>query len=312
MNLKQLEFFLDVVEHGGFSRAASVRNVDQPFVSRQIRKLEEEIGAPLFYRNGRGVELTEAGHELLNVAKPLISEMQQLRERIQLRATQPRGRISVGIIHHLGEALFPNLLRQFHESFPLVQIHIAGGNSTIIQEWLLRGRIDVGVFYDIGHAPQLAAETLLEERVVLVGTMALARKHRIAGKRMIQLVEGAKLPLVLPGPQHGVRIRLDRLAQVEGILLQSPFEIDLHSSLKALVMSGQGFGLMPVGAIVDNIGNSDLFIADVVEPEVTSSLKIAFASNKAASPIAREFATALRHMARQFDGMLSEVMKNRK
>lgn len=312
MNLKQLEFFLDVVEHGGFSRAASVRNVDQPFVSRQIRKLEEEMGAPLLYRNGRGVELTEAGHELINVAKPLLSEMQQLRERLQFRATQPRGRISVGIIHHLGEALLPNLLKQFHDSFPLVQIHISGGNSSIIQEWLLRGRIDVGIFYDIGHAPQLAAETLLDERVVLVGTMALAQKHRIAGERTIRLVEGAKLPLVLPGPQHGVRIRLDRLAQEEGIILQSPFEIDLHSSLKALVMSGQGFGLMPVGAIIDKFGDKDLFIADVVEPELTSSPKMAFASNKAASPIAREFANALRQMARQFDEMLNEIMSNRR
>ena len=308
MNLRQLQFFLDLVEQGGFSRAASIRNVDQPFISRQIRKLEETVGAPLLYRNGRGVELTDEGLDLLNVVRPFLSNVQDVMDRVQARSVQPRGRISLGIVHHLGETLCPSLLSSFCARYPHVHVHISGGNSSIIQEWLLRARIDLGIYYDIGSSPQLVTEELIEERIVLVGPMALAREHGINGRKAISLAEAARLPLVLPSSQHGLRIRLDRLAELAGIPLQSPYEIDLYGTLRALVMAGHGFTLLPLGAMLNQVVDTQTFLAPLVDPEMTAVLSMVFACNKPTSFLTREFAGELRARIKSFSEEQARVI----
>lgn len=187
MNLKHLEAFVQAVELGSFSRAAAVLNADQALLSRQIRKLEDHVGARLFHRHGRGVELTDEGVELLNAVRPLISGIREATERIQARRKQPRGRLSFGIVHHLGEALCPSLLASFRERFPEVHVHISGANSSVMQEWLLQGRIDIGVAYDVGGAPQLIGEDLVAERIFFVGSKALAREHSLRSTKSITL-----------------------------------------------------------------------------------------------------------------------------
>lgn len=300
MNLKHLQALIDVVEQRSFSRAAAVLNTDQALLSRQVRKLEDQIGARLLHRNGRGVELTEEGLELLNAVRPLIGGIREATERIQARREQPRGRLSFGIAHHLGEALCPTLLASFRDRFPKVRVHISGAHSGVMQEWLLQGRIDLGVSYDLGGSPQLISENLVAERIFFVGSWDLAKTHNLTNVKSISLERATHLPLVIPSEHHGLRTLLDRAATTACVSLQSSYEVDVYSTLKASVFAGLGFTMLPFGALLSEIGKRPMYAAELIEPEIVSTFSMAFACNKPTSSLTREFAKHIRAAVKDF------------
>ena len=97
MDLKQIEYFLRVAERRSFSRAAEMLDVAQPTLSRQVRLLEQELGQHLLYRNGRGVEPTEAGLRFVEHARALLALAERAREDLRSLRETPAGKVSVGL-----------------------------------------------------------------------------------------------------------------------------------------------------------------------------------------------------------------------
>src|SRR5690606_10231698 len=142
MDLKQLEYFVCVSEHGGFTRAAIELGITQPALSKQVRQLEVELRQTLFHRNGRGVSLTEAGKTLFAHAKQILDQVERARQDLRELHGSPTGKVILGITPTAGRILAPNLIQTFQQQFPRASLDIIEGTSSAIHDWLVMGRAD--------------------------------------------------------------------------------------------------------------------------------------------------------------------------
>lgn len=294
MNSRQLELFVEIARSGSFSGAAAVLGTDQPSLSRQVRLLEEQIGTKLFFRTGRGVKLTEAGDSLLSISSRYLNDILDLTQRINDERENVRGRISFGVVQFLGATFVPNLLIRFREKYPDIALHVTGGNSGIVHEWLLNGRIDAGIIYDAGCSHELVAEPILTEKTFVFGSRQLAEQYGVAGERSLSLSRLAELPLILTSRHHGLRRAIEHHAHRAGVRLKPAYEIDNLATIKAMSRLGAGFCVLPFGAYGDEIETEQGFRARLTDPEIESAFSLVFARHRPLSPAMRELAGVIR------------------
>ncbi|MFG1479146.1 LysR substrate-binding domain-containing protein [Xanthobacter sp. V4C-4] len=299
MNIRQLQLFVEIARSGSLSGAAAVLGTDQPSLSRQVKQLEEEVGARLFFRTGRGVKLTDVGDDLLGISNRYLNDMSDLRQRIQDERAHPRGRVSLGVVQFLGATFAPDLLMRFREMFPDIAVHITGGNSGVIHEWLLNGRIDVGILYDAGRSHELSGEPILKERTHLFGSRALAEAHGIADADHVPLTALARLPLILTSRHHGLRRAIEHQAARAGTRLSIAYEVDNLATIKALCRAGAGFAPLPCGAHAEDCALEQGFAAPIT-PDIESVFSMVFARHRPLTPATRELAGLIRTEIRKY------------
>ena len=190
MDLKQLEYFVQVAEQGSFSRAADQLGVAQPALSRQVRALEVELRETLLLRNGRGVTLTEPGRQLLARGRDILQLALAAQQEIGARRDEPVGQIVVGLPPSLARRITVPLIEHFQRAMPRAKLAVVEGFSTHICEWLGTGRVDLGLVYNPEPSPAIEITPVLQEKLMLVGPSAeMAR----LGGRSVPLVELARL-----------------------------------------------------------------------------------------------------------------------
>jgi DNA-binding transcriptional LysR family regulator len=145
MELRQLRYFLAVAEHLNFGRAAEALHTAQPALSQQIRKLERDVGGPLFERTKRYVMLTPLGQELLGEALAIVESVDRLSIRLRDASATPRGRLRVGSITPATVGIIPRVLPSYQLRFPHVELVVDAIPLDEHIAALLERRIDVGV-----------------------------------------------------------------------------------------------------------------------------------------------------------------------
>jgi len=170
MELRHLRYFVAVAQERHFTRAAERLGIKQPPLSMQIRQLEEEIGAPLFHRLTRGVELTEAGKALFEQAERLLQQVDQLKADVQSRARGETGHLGIGFA---GATYFnpqiPAIAMAFRERYPDVALTPEAGNTPRLAVGLRAGEIDVAfVRPPVSGAEHLRIDPLVEEPMLVV------------------------------------------------------------------------------------------------------------------------------------------------
>jgi LysR family nitrogen assimilation transcriptional regulator len=263
MDLRHLEYFVRVAELGSFSRAAAVLNTGQPGLSRAIRGLEAELDRTLFYRNGRGVTLTDAGARLLAHAK--------------------------GILHQLDGARTALLVRLFHERFPSAQLAIVEGLTVPLQERLLAGHIDVGVFHNPAPSPLLEIEPLLTEALCLVSATRskLRLPHRVAFRAL------ENVGLIFPSAPHPIRSVVETEAARRGVRLNIVLEIDAVASILELVAEGYGHAVVPHTVVrAGLLADGRLAVRPIERPALASLVALVKPARRPMTVLA-ERATAL-------------------
>src|ERR1700761_7742581 len=146
MELRHLKYFVVVAEEGHFTRAAERLGMAQPPLSQQIRKLEHEIGAHLFRRLTRGVELTDAGRVLYEDARRIVDQVEQAKTRAQSAARGQTGHIRVGfassVVFH---PIIAEIVRAYRETHPDVRLSPSESNVAALIDDLLAERIDLAI-----------------------------------------------------------------------------------------------------------------------------------------------------------------------
>ena len=138
MELKELRSFMRVARAGSVSRAAEELRLAQPALSRQIKKLEHELGVPLFARHGRGMRLSAAGSLLLERAEAITHLVHQTSEEIKEDRSPQRGRIALGVPPAAGRILIPAFAERFQKAWPQTTLHMREGVASSLQEWLVQ------------------------------------------------------------------------------------------------------------------------------------------------------------------------------
>ncbi|MDX3657485.1 LysR family transcriptional regulator [Streptomyces sp. ID05-26A] len=242
MELRQLEHFLAVAEESHFTRAARRLHVAQSGLSASIRALEVELGAPLFLRTTRQVELTQAGRALLPEARRALNVISSAKDAVAAVQGLLRGTLSVGSLQCLHVVHLPAVLSRFHELHPGVEIRMRqSGNAELVEE-VRAGRLDLAfVTRQRKIADDLRVSTLASEPLVL----ACAPGSPFAARESIELAELAGQPFVDFNADWGTRDEVDRTLAAAGVERHVAVEVNDVHSLLDFVAFGLGVALVP-------------------------------------------------------------------
>ena len=191
--LRHLVYFLEVARQLHFRRAAEVLAVAQPALSRQIAQFEKAVGASLFTRTSRRVELTPAGAMLVAQIEPLLQGLAALPERLRDVAEGQTGHIRVGFTGLAMATVLPLILREFHRRHAGTRLELSESPTSAQLTALAAGEIACGFFHPDGPAPGLQTRLLLRER----NGVLLPADHPLASRPTLKLRELAETPFVL-------------------------------------------------------------------------------------------------------------------
>ena len=257
MDLKQLEYFVQIAELGSFTRAASVLRVAQPALSRQVRALEVELHQPLFDRNGRGVTLTPAGQRLLAHGRGILQQVERARQDMEGERGAASGLLSIGLPPSLSRSLTAPLVEAFRARFPKAALTMVEGLSTYTLEWLAQGRIDCAVVYNATPAAAINLQPVLEEEGLFLvsarshkGRRALTAKlaDKLVGKPAL-LAEVAAHELVIPSRPHAIRMRLETALAEAGLKPRVGLEIESVPAILDLVQRHPMHAVLSLNAV---------------------------------------------------------------
>ncbi|WP_404301313.1 LysR substrate-binding domain-containing protein [Alicycliphilus denitrificans] len=300
MDLRDMRLFLAVAEEGHIGRAAARLHLSQPPLTRHIQALEEKLGVPLFIRTPKGMQLTEAGHTLLQEVPNLLALAHQAAERTRLAGQGLIGRLDVGLFGSGVLDVIPRMLARFHQARPNVKIvlHNLTKDAQILA--LRERRITVGFNRLVPQESDICTETVLREPL----TVAIAESHPLSVLPSLRLQDLGDVPLILyPNvPLRGLAQEITDAFHAEGVPLRVEQEVEDVVTAVALVSAG-------FGAAITTQSASNLRLPGVVFRPLHSSrlkdLELSCLYRKGdASPalgafleVVRAFATTSRRLA---------------
>ncbi|MGJ3701190.1 LysR family transcriptional regulator [Variovorax sp. AFSI2.2] len=276
MDFKQLRALVTVAETGNVTRASALLNIVQPAVSRQLRMLEEDVGAELFDRKRHGMELTEAGKTLVEYARRVLGELDRARAEIRPTKGAIGGIVCVGLLPSTCDLLSSALITAVAQSYPGIRVRIAMGYAGTLQTWLEAGEIDAALLYDPMPTPTIRVKPLLEEGLWVIGLPS----SRLRKNKPMPLSQLAGRPLVLPSAPHGLRTLVDHAATLIGLQLNVVAETNAMSVQKSLVLGGHGLTILPTIAVADDLSRGQLAGAPLIEPALQRKIVLATSSTR--------------------------------
>jgi LysR family transcriptional regulator, nitrogen assimilation regulatory protein len=268
MNLQQLKTFVLIAELGSLSKVSDRIRIAQPALSRQMRLLQEEAGVALLTRHRRGLQLTEAGEEMLKRVSGVIRQLDKVFDDVRTLSGSTRGRVALGIVPTASYVLAGQLACQVAARYPGVSLRIVEAYSVHLIEWLQRGEIDVALMYGSDADFHLRTEPLLVDELALVGPPTSALKATVP----VSVAALAALPLVLPSRPNGLRLIVEGAAAKAKVKLTVRFEADSFRVLNDLVEKGLGYTVLPVSAISREREAGRLKFAPLIQPKVTRQI----------------------------------------
>jgi LysR family nitrogen assimilation transcriptional regulator len=248
MELRQLRYFVTIVEQGSLSKASLVLNIAQPALSTHVRSMELELGAKLLFRGAQGVKPTSAGDTLLRHARAMLEQLEVARRDIAAQESDPSGEVRLGLPGTIGQIVSVPLILAVQQHYPKVKLCIAEAMSGFVLEWVREGRVDLAMLYLGVDDSRLQSSPILTEELRLF----CSRSHegvRPSGP-VANFRDISRLPLVLPSVSHGLRQLLEAEATAHGAPLGTILEVDAYNSIRELVETGMGFAILPSVAIV--------------------------------------------------------------
>jgi DNA-binding transcriptional LysR family regulator len=242
MELRQLLYFTTLAETLNFHRAAERLNISQPPLTVAIRKLEEELGAPLFVRGPRGVTLTAAGEAALESARAALAQAEDVRQAVRQGSRGERGRLAVGFVGSAIYALIPRLIPLYRRRYPLVDLVLEEAASADIVRRIRARELDVGLvrlpLLEHGHVDTQVVET--DELVA-----AVPAGNPLAHRRSLSLDMLSGEPFIIYTPISVLHATILMACQRAGFMPLVAQEAPQVHTILSLVQSGLGVALVP-------------------------------------------------------------------
>jgi LysR family transcriptional regulator, hca operon transcriptional activator len=246
MELRHLRYFVAVAEEGSLTLAAEKRlHTAQPSLSRQIRDLEYEVGAQLFARSARGVELTPAGRAFLDHARLALAQVEAAVEAAR-RATEPaKPKLALGFLTGQEIDWLPEAMRILRDELPAIEVSVSSQYSPDLAQGLLRGKLDLAFMRPEAEMPDLEYRVVVKEPLLV----AMPSDHRLASQERVALKDIAGEPFIgmsstAPALQKVIEEYLERM----GVDLKPAHRVDNLAMAMSLIASTRGVALLPVYA----------------------------------------------------------------
>ncbi|MCL6248795.1 LysR family transcriptional regulator [Acinetobacter sp. ANC 4945] len=264
MELKQLKYFITIVESGSLGKAAQKLEVGTSALSQQIAKLEDELCTRLLQRNSTGVTPTPSGLAFFKQAQLSLRHIQYAVEAAH--SSRLTGHVSVGFSPSIASVLGIPFMQLMSQRYPDIKIHLVESLSGNLTNLVNSRQLDIAIIFTQDVDVNWAVQPLLKEQMFLMANSCLLKSFgfdQCIQEGRIDLEKINRLPLVLPSQRHGLRKFLDQ--KVEG--LDVNYEIDGLHLLMNCVSNLNLATIQPVSAHFDYL-KTDICLLKVVEPEL--------------------------------------------
>ncbi|QNH62485.1 LysR substrate-binding domain-containing protein [Hymenobacter sediminicola] len=253
MTVQQLEYLVALDTHRQFVLAAEKCHVTQPTLSMQLQKLEEELGVLLFDRNTKGVRPTAVGAKVVQQARQVLREVQQLRDVVQLEKNELVGELRLGIIPTLAPYLVPLFLVELVQRYPQLQVQVEELQSAQIMQRLKDNQLDVGLLVTPLDDRQLHEVPVLEEPFLGY----ISQDHSLYGRTTISPQDMGEPGLWLLQQGHCFRHQVLNICAPAPAHTNRPFTYESGSieTLKELVRHNHGYTLVPELSVLQELDN---------------------------------------------------------
>jgi DNA-binding transcriptional LysR family regulator len=289
MELRQLAYFVAVAEERNFTRAAQRIPIAQPAISQQIRRLESELGQPLFLRDRRGIRLTPAGQALLPHARATLEAASGGRDAVAALSGLLTGRLAVGLVHPLPDRRLPRLLGAFHRAHPGIELTLREDQTDALLAALAAGQLHAALIgqgrYD---RPPLDVASLLVAREPLV--VAVHPTHPLASRGQVPLRALRTEPMVTLTRASKLRSTLETACQAAGFAPRIVAETSELGVLVELATEQLGVAVLPASGLA---GTAGLVRLRLTHPQLDRRILLVW--RPAASPPAARAFLALAH-----------------
>ena len=294
MELRQLRYFVRVLELGSISRAALDLELVQSALSQQISRLESELSTRLLQRTSKGVVATEAGMAFFREAQLTLRHADQAVRAAQL--SRLTGAVSVGLASTTAAVLGLPLMRAMRERYPDVRLHMVEGMSGHLTSMLNSRQLDLTILFDTQAARRWSVLPLVEEKLFLIQ----ARFDGMTAANRTRMADLKDIPLILPTGTHGLRSALDAAFVRAKFKPQLVAEIDSLAMTMAAVEAGLGSTVQPWAALAGIPDAAKRFTwAEIADTQVRRVNAICSLSDDELSPAALAARVVLADCARE-------------
>lgn len=289
MDLRQLYYFVRIVEQKSLTRAAEQLRIAQPALGFQLRKLEDELDTQLLVRHSRGVEPTEAGLVLLERARSLLEEADLTKAAVRGFTGNPIGKVSLGIAPGFGSDFVTEVIVRCIEQLPEVSLTLMQEHGNTLLEWLRADHLDLACVGSLEPSGFLS-EGLFRHDVYLV------QSPRGASREPVAFSEVATYPLILSSTQTGLRARLENFAREVGVSLQVTCEVQSDVLAVELAKRSVAYTFNTYTAVRREIDEGKLVARHIIDPVISIDASIIYKERR---PLSRA-ASAVRDVILSF------------
>jgi LysR family transcriptional regulator, nitrogen assimilation regulatory protein len=267
VNWNGIKYFIHVAEVGNVSIAANDLGIVQPALSRHISRLEEEVGAKLFQRLPRGMQLTDEGRMFLERCRRIMREFMQAKEELSAGREAPHGHVTFGIPGTLTQTLVPRLLERLRTRYPHVFVRIVEGSSLHLQERLIAGRVHATILSNPTNVFGVHLTPMVAEQLVVVTSTRSAQP-----RRYFSLNELVQLPLIV---SEVMREMVDVQIRVAGKKLTVEYEVDSVEAIRSILLSSSGATILPLSTLRAEVEAGKLIVYPISDINIHRTLTMA-------------------------------------
>jgi DNA-binding transcriptional LysR family regulator len=298
MDLSQLEVFLTVVREGRFSRAAEKLYRTQSAVSQSVRKLEEDVGEPLFDRSSRDGQLTDAGRVLKEYAERLLNLRNDAQEALGELRSLHQGKLGIAANEFTALYLLP-VLAEFRRLHPMIKITVQRSLGSRIPDDVLRHNSELGVLTYDPQDPQLCSTVVYLDELIFV----VPPKHPLAAARQVSIRQLGAESFVAHIVSSPYRDKVIQAFKRHKTPLHMDIELPTLQAIKRFVAMGNGVALVPEISVENELARGELVRIAVRELRLHRKLRLVYRKSASLSHAARAFlkvaeSTALQHKGR--------------
>ncbi|WP_419903044.1 hydrogen peroxide-inducible genes activator [Kiloniella sp.] len=239
--IRQLEYFLAVAETLHFRKAAERLNVSQPTLSDQIKELEYRLGVILLERSRQAVQLTSVGEDLLERARYLLRDLDDLCDAAKSAKGMLGGRLRLGVAPTVGPYLLPHVIPLLHQKYPKLKLHIREDRARALEQSLREGLHDLVLTALPVEDDSFQSKVLYEEPLFI----GMSREHRLADKEVITPEDLKNEEVLSLGVGHRLFEQIQRLCLELGALVQADYEGTSLDTLRQMVGMKMGISFFP-------------------------------------------------------------------
>jgi len=274
MTIRHLKIFIAVAENGKMSLAAAKYFISQPAVSQAIKELEIHYGVLLFERISKKLYITESGINLLNHARIVVKQFDELNKYMFIEGHSEK--IRIGVTVTVGSCMLPSIVNRFKEQMPQVETFAYMNNTKSIEDKILKAEVDIGIVEGQVKSHDLVNIPAVKDYLVIV----CAKSHSFAGRKQISIKELENEVFVMREDGSGTRELFGNYMQQNGVKLKIGWEVTCPSVIKDAVLANNCLAAISIRLVAEEIKNGQMYVIKSKEKAWDRSFNLVYYKNK--------------------------------